>query len=403
MTSISGKKDIASLNKQMFELVASSPDARGPLFDFHFKSEFENYLSAIQNASGRKLFVSATNTNQLRHTIRQLVLLADLIVFNAHSYTGSGKISLFPIPDKVRSPVLGLNTVLDPSTEKERSPTPREITYLLASLGSRSLETGTPEGILGIEWTPGTPGWKQSYFTRTSEPYQNKKGQKCHIATGLSHLKIPNDDRFLEDVKPLLTKGHVAFAPFIRTSEKSPFIDEAVLKAGLFNAALSVQDSKIQTKTGSLHPLTHLKIPYLENVSFPLLSKILEDEKDSIISFRKQLDRVIEDVSDSTNPDEAKRTIKKFKRELLEDELYKIQQTLERVSRMKALTSIGAFVGTITLSIGGILGLGIPELVIGGGEIARVSLRELYRNFESKKNIQSSPMHFVWRIKSKTG
>jgi hypothetical protein len=47
MDMISDKKYLSSLNKQMFSLVSSFPPAKGELIDFHFKSEFENYLSAI--------------------------------------------------------------------------------------------------------------------------------------------------------------------------------------------------------------------------------------------------------------------------------------------------------------------------------------------------------------------
>ena len=262
----------------MYKLISSFPQARGELVDFHFKSEFENYLSAIQSVSGRTLLVTATNTDQIRTAIRRLVLVSDTIVFNTQSYTGSGKISFFPIPDKTRSPVLGLMSGLDSTSNKERPPKPVEVAYLLSILGSRSLKSGSPEGILGIEWTPGTPGWQQSHFTRTSEPYRNEKRQKCHIASGLTHVEIPKEDTLLEEAKALLSKGQVVFAPFIRTTEDAPFVDEGVLKAGLFRAVLTVQDSVIRNQTGILHPLTQLEIPYLEQVSLSLLAKILEDE-----------------------------------------------------------------------------------------------------------------------------
>jgi len=70
---------------------------------------------------------------------------------------------------------------------------------------------------------------------------------------------------------------------------------------------------------------------------------------------------------------------------------------------MNALTRIGAYVGTAVLSIGGIMGLGLPEIVVGAGGIATVTLAELYKNYEEKRNVRHSPMHFVWRIESKIG
>jgi len=84
----------------MYKLISTFPQARGELVDFYFKSEFENYLSAIQSVSGQTLFLSATNADQIKLAIRRLILISDLIVFNVHSYIGSGKICFFPIPDK---------------------------------------------------------------------------------------------------------------------------------------------------------------------------------------------------------------------------------------------------------------------------------------------------------------
>lgn len=374
MKTTSGKKQIARLNRRMFQLIRSFPDAQGELVDFHIKSEFENYLSAIEQTAGRTLFVTAQDAHQIQTLIRQLVLISDTIVFNVASYSGAGKISFFPIPDKLRSPVLGLNSVLDAKSKRERPPTPAEMAYVLSVLGSRSLDSGNPEGILGIEWTPGTPGWQQSRFTRTSEPFRNKSGQKCHIASGLSHIEIPDGDDLFEEMKALFNNGDVVFAPYVRTSVEAPFIDEGVLKAGLFGGTLAIQDLKIRTQTGNLHPMTSLKIPYLEGVPLPVLSKILKDEGESLDSFRKQLGRAMEDMEIATDPRESQQIATRFKREILEDELERVRQSLERVAKMNTLARIGVYVGTTTLVVAGILGLGLPKIVVGASGVASVTL-----------------------------
>jgi hypothetical protein len=129
----------------------------------------------------------------------------------------------------------------------------------------------------------------------------------------------------------------------------------------------------------------------------------LEDEGESLTAFRRHIDRALEDIEDSTEPLEAERIITRFKRDVLEDELDRVRQVLGKVSRMNALTRIGAYVGTAALSIGGIMGLGLPGIVVGAGGIATVTLAELYKNYEEKRNVRHSPMHFVWRIESKIG
>jgi len=207
----------------------------------------------------------------------------------------------------------------------------------------------------------------------------------------------------LEETKTLLSNGQLVFAPFVRLTKGSPFIDEGVLKAGLFHAVLTVQDSLIRNQTGNLHPLAQLEIPYLEQVPLSLLAKILEDEGESLTAFRRHIDRAMEDIKDSTGPVEAERTITRFKRDLLEDELERVRQVLGKVSRMNALTRIGAYVSTAVLSLGGIMGLELPGIVVGAGSIATVTLAELYKNYEVKRNVRHSPMYFIWRIESKLG
>ena len=70
----------------MFDLVASFPRAGGELIDFHLKSEYEGYLSALHEVSGRKLFVAAENGTEVAAALRRLILLADLVIFTAHEY-----------------------------------------------------------------------------------------------------------------------------------------------------------------------------------------------------------------------------------------------------------------------------------------------------------------------------
>jgi len=121
--------------------------------------------------------------------------------------------------------------------------------------------------------------WEQSTFTRTSQEYVNDKGEACHIAVGLGHVKV-NDD-LLDEAKDLLLRGHAVFAPFVRTSAGPTGIDEGLLKAGLFDAAVAVQGGDIWSD-GAIHPLSEIEIPYLEDVPLPLLSKIVEDEGESL-------------------------------------------------------------------------------------------------------------------------
>lgn len=400
MASVQGQSRLGDLNQQMFGLVSSFPRATSELVDFHFKSTVDQYLDAIAAVSARKIFVASEDSSLMESSLRRVLLLADVVVFNCASYVRSPGLSFFPIPDEFRSPVLGLAPVLDPEMRSPRPPKPVEVAYLVSLLTQKALESSAPIRLLGMEWTGDARGWERSEFTRTSEPYQNDRGERCHIAGGPVHVQLPKGDSLLEELRPLLETGRVVFAPFIRTAAGATVVDEGVLKASLIDAVLTVEATSLRTASGSLHPLVLLKIPYLENVPLQLLARILEEEQESIRAFRLALDRALEDIEDSADPSEAARVLRRLKREVIDDELEKVHQVCDRVCRMNSLTKVGAFVATGALSIAGILGLDPPSIVIGGAGVATATVAEMYRSHEEKRAIRRSPMHFAWRLES---
>jgi len=391
---------LANLNQGMFRLISSFPQATSELVDFHFKSTVEEYVDAITTAGGRKVLMVSRNASDIAANLRKVLLLSDLVVFNCESYVRSQGLSFFPITDEFRSPVLGLAPILDTGTRKYRPPKPVEIAYLATALAQKALECPAPIRLLGIEWSGTSRGWERSEFTRTSEPYYNDRGERCHIAAGLIHVQLPKNDTLLQELQPLLEAGGLVFAPFIRTGTDAAVVDEGVLKASLIDAVLTVEGTAVRTDHGSVHPLALLKVPYIEKVPLQLLCRILEDEQESIRAFRLALDRALEDMRDSAEPSEAAREVRRFKREVIEDELDKVRQVCDRVSRMNALTRIGAYVATGALSIAGVLGLDPPSVIIGAASVATATVAELYRNYQEKRGIRKSPMYFVWRLES---
>ncbi len=389
---------LGDLNQNMFRLVSSFPQAASELVDFHFKSTIEQYLDAIAAVGGRKVLLVSRDSEEVKNTLRKVLLLSNLVVFNCGSYVRSPALSFFPIPDEFHSPVLGLTPVLDPDTRKYRPPKPVEVAYLVSALAQKAIESSTSIRLLGIEWNGSGRGWERSEFTRTSEPYRNDKGEECHIAAGLIHVQIPKNDTLLDELRLLLENGRVAFTPFIRTSGETTGVDESTLKASLIDAVLTVHGPTIQTDRGSVHPLTSLKIPYLEKVPLSLLSRILDDEQESISAFRLAIDRALEDIETAVDTRDAAAMLTQIKREIIEDELNKVRQVCDRVSRMNALARIGAYVATGALSVAAILGLDPPSVICGAAGVATATVAELYRNYEEKSEIRRSPMYFVFRL-----
>ncbi|MEO8381689.1 MAG: hypothetical protein ABI779_18655 [Acidobacteriota bacterium] len=389
---------LPALAAELFGLLDSFPPARVELFDFHFKSCVEDYVAAIQRTPGRKVLIKADRHLDVASSLRKLLLMTDVMVISSADATARSGLSFFPVSDKIRSPVLGLQAVMDEG-RKYRPPSPAEVAYLTFLLVELAKERNTPASILGVPWNAQETGWRRTMFTRTSEPFENAKGEACHIAAGIIHGgEIPLYDWLEQEAKPLLLSGRAVFAPFVFAAPETADVDEGALKAALLHSDLVVSAQAITTSTGRIHPLTHLAVPYLEDVPLPLLTEIIADEGESLCSFRRHVDRALEDIGRSADPAEVERQIIRIRRDLFEDELDRVRQTCERLSRMRALARIGAYVGTAAMSLAAVAGLSPPSIICGAAGLATATVAELYRNFEEVRNLRRSPMHFVWQL-----
>lgn len=391
---------LPALAAELFGLLDSFPPARAELFDFHFKSCVEDYVAAIQATPGRKVLIAADHHLHVGASLRKLLLMTDVMVISSADATARSGLSFFPIADAVASPVLGVQAITDfREGRKLRVPTPAEVAYTTVVLAELAKDRNTPASILGVPWNPQETGWRRTIFTRTSESFTNAKGEACHIAAGIIHGgEVALYDWLEQDAKPLLLSGRAVFAPFVFAAPDTADVDEGALKAALLHSNLVVSGQVIRTPTGAIHPLTQLAVPYLEDVPLPLLAEILADEGESLRAFRRHVDRAVEDIARSTDPAEVERQVLRIRRDLFEDELDRVKQTCERLTRMRALARIGAYVGTAALSLAAVFGLAPPSIICGATGLATATVAELYRNFEEVRNVRRSPMHFVWQM-----
>lgn len=390
---------IKNLNRKMFSLVSSFPKASGELIDFHYKSYFEEYIESLQNNTGRKLMVFANSVDELSSMIRKLMLLSDSIIFNINTYSTSPKITIFPIPDDTKSPVLGITPVLDPVTHQNIIPSPAVVAYAITTFSSCAIESKIPDSIFGYEWNRPDSAWQRSSFTRTSESYVNGKKQKCHIAVGLGYeYEQSTYNWLLGEAKQLLFDGHLIFAPFVRSTPGIESIGERIHKAKLSFSRLTIQDDKILLPSGKLHPLALLDVPYIENIPLELLAKALKDESESLSAFRKIVDRSIEDITKLEDPIEIDKEITRIKRDLIEDELNQVNKLCQRLTRMKSFSAVSAVIATTSITAVAAMNVGLPALVLAGSTAITAKIAEYIHIYEQQKEIKNSPMHFLWKL-----
>jgi hypothetical protein len=110
------------------------------------------------------------------------------------------------------------------------------------------------------------------------------------------------------------------------------------------------------------------------------------------------MDRLIEDMEAAADPADAMRELRKLKRDLIEDELNRLNDTCRRIARTRALSAIGATVTTGAISLAAAFGMAVPEVVMGAAGGLTTTLAELWHTFEEKRQVRKSPVYWLWKL-----
>jgi len=219
-----------------------------------------------------------------------------------------------------------------------------------------------------------------------------------HLVGGAIHVQIPKEDTLLTEVESLMRSGRVAYAPFVNLATDSDVNSESVLKSDMLDSTLLAPADTGHLVSGTSDPLLNLNIPYLEGIPLPMLAKVLDDEGESLAKFRRNLDRALEDIATAKDDAEAAKRIVKLKRDELEDELDKVRQVCEKVSRMNSIARSGAYLAITALSVAGVYGLAMPSVIAGCSAPVAAALKALWDAYEIKREARRSSMYFVWRL-----
>jgi hypothetical protein len=370
---------LVRLYQQQSELIASFPKARSELIDFHYKDRLDSYLEAIDGFNGRKLFLAADSSHEAASLIRRSLLLSDLIVFSVDSFIGHPALALVPISDELASPILGASAMLDPATgDYTFAPAAVFMTGIGLSMISAA-ESSEKIQVLGTSWSAsGTNGWERTMFARLADEMKDVRGTPCHVAGGLIHIQLPKDETLLDAAAPLMKMGRVVYAPFIIGNVASQPPEQLLVKAGMIGSTLATPTPPTHSLANIEQVLLRLEIPYLENLPLSTIAKVIADEAESIQSFRRQFDRLLEDLTQAKDDLESSKRITKFRRDLLEDELDKVRSALSRVASMNSVIRSGAYIGVTSLTVAATQGLSLPSLITGLSGTAAASLVAWY-------------------------
>jgi hypothetical protein len=110
-----------------------------------------------------------------------------------------------------------------------------------------------------------------------------------------------------------------------------------------------------------------LSIPYISGLSLPLLHKVLVDEEDALVRFRKVFFQFVHEYEQKARDvglgDVLDRTVRSLRRDIIEPELALLNQKFNRVLKSRALKVAGAALGTVALTGAAALSSGLGQAV----------------------------------------
>lgn len=393
---------LSDLHKTLKEIISDNPDFQTSLLDFYLKSNYDKYISSIKSRKGRSLCITGSNTQTIKEQLKKIVLISDTVVFHTAEYDKHPTLDAFPFPGGFNSDLVRVMTLTDQETKKTQLPNAAELLQVIGlTLSDDQLEP-IHDTILGYDFDNPRNHYKINQYYLSTSRKSDIKGNERPILVGLTEKYSDSLYQFIfQEADFLFSNGNLIFSPYLRTSTKESYTLQNMIKAGEINSDLSVFNSDFADTAIGMDILENIPIPYIENVSISVLSEIMKDEGEALAVFRKEFHRAIEDLRELKDADSIKREIRNIKRNLLEDELDKVEQLCKKVVKMKTLSATGAVLTTGIIGVSAYFGLDIASIILAGGGTGIATANEYYRHYTDKQELKRNPMYLLWKIKSK--
>ena len=140
-------------------------------------------------------------------------------------------------------------------------------------------------------------------------------------------------------------------------------------------------------KTHVSQMLMSIEIPYLLNASIYDISRIIMDEHESVVNFRKSVLAAIDSISKITNdPVAIKRAVLQIQKDIIEEPLIGLKTKLKRIASSTALKMSGYVVASGVLFFSSVLGSGIfTDIAKTVGSVSLLNVYSEYVNYLEKR------------------
>ncbi|KAA0141020.1 hypothetical protein FYZ48_07035 [Gimesia chilikensis] len=229
------------------------------------------------------------------------------------------------------------------------------------------------------------------------------------------HTMRDDDDvaQFLCDTAPLAEAGRLLVRPHPvllayqngRNEQGGRNIQILDVEPNLPDSAWIYRDSQSEQSALPLldsappNPATELctiSVPYIDGVPFADLAKILDDESDSLSTFRQSVLTLLATARD--DPGESYDVFNDVVRPATD----KINQQFKTITTMNRLKVGGATVSAVALSLLTLSGIAIPPAtsMLGAGGLIMLLAREYAEYVKSRDSLKEMPFYLAWRLRN---
>ena len=364
---------LARIQQDLFDFIEQDPEVIEGLVEFWYMANTDALSAAILKEEGYKIIINVSNFNHFEQLSKKLFLLADVIILRDTRNWTSDQLQEMSVPYPKDSYKPGyFDDVIDEL--KKLRPSPFTLKH-------------RPE---------------QFYWTSTECNLKN--GYDMVYATSFSYNRIPLEfiNWLVSSGKPYLQTGQIVYAPFMPNFEieQELWNKHKVPLAEQFDAIPIFESNYKYFNEPNTESLMSIQFPYFHNIDIETLAKIKDDNHGEFENFSISCMNYIEQIKSKVGTPEFTKEIQYIKRNLIDDNLNKIDQKMKRISKMRSLRDSAILTYLMGLNTVSYLGLGDLKTLIAGttGAVAAFVYEHVKRIRETGQ-IKENDAYFLWQLR----
>lgn len=254
-------------------------------------------------------------------------------------------------------------------------------------------------------------------------------GEHHGIARALMFYDNDVLQRWAKDAEPFIRDGRVAYTPsrcIARIAlgdaiaeaknagrpaieavdipeDKDWTLAVAVMESISANSAMLTASSRLDRELFHVATAFEMALPVVSNISLTNLHRFLQNEDDTLASFRAAFTQVVNECRQRTGsgePQDLERVGLQIRRDIVEPQLESLTRAFKRIMQSRAIRIAGASLGTVAVSLTAAAVQPIAAVIqaaLGGGGVGLIAKE--YADYRVEMlALKENPWYFAWRL-----